>query len=203
MRRDWLMGAVVIVLVGSFIYTQSTAAPVKVESKAQIGKPAPDFALKDVFGKEFKLSDFKGKTVVLEWINRQCPISKGKHEAQVMQGIYKKYAGKDLIWLAIDSTKQRKPESNRVYAAELSLAYPILHDPSGKVGRMYGAKTTPHMYIIDRTGQLVYHGAIDKMGKEPNYVIAALDEIFAGKPVSITKTEPYGCSVKYAPLPPQ
>ncbi|UCD28916.1 MAG: thioredoxin family protein [Planctomycetota bacterium] len=197
MKTKWILIIAAAVVVGAFIYTQSPAAPAKPEPKARIGEPAPDFSLKDTFGKQFTLSEFKGKIVVLEWINQQCPISKGTHTKQLMQKTYKKYAEKGVVWLAIDTSHYAKPDKNRVYAAKQGLAYPILHDPNGKVGHDYGARTTPHMYVIDKTGKLLYNGAIDDKGKT-NYVAAALDEVLAGKAVSKPKTDPYGCSVKYA-----
>jgi len=196
--RNWMLVVAVAGMVGALVYTQLTAAEAGAEAKADLGKPAPEFALKDVYGKEFKLSDFKERVIVLEWINKGCPVSKGAHEKKVMQDTYKKYAGKGVVWLAIDTTVGTKPEDNRVYAAEMSLAYPILHDVEGKVGRAYGAKTTPHMFVIDKAGKLAYTGAIDDREKT-NYVAAALDALLAGKPVAKAKTEPYGCSVKYPP----
>lgn len=164
---------------------------------AKLGEAAPIFELTDVYGKSFKLADFKGKIVVLEWINQACPVSHGKHQENVMQDTYRKYAGKGVVWLAIDSTHNRKAEENRVYAAELSLAYPILDDADGQVGRAFQAKTTPHMFVVDKAGKLVYDGAIDDKGST-NFVAAAVEELLAGQPVSKSKTQPYGCGVKYA-----
>jgi peroxiredoxin len=186
----------VVALTGGLVYTACMAETGRKEAKARIGKSAPDFGLKDTFGKSFTLSEFKGKTVVLEWINQDCPISAGKHKDKTMQNVYKKYAPKGVVWLAIDTTHYQKPEKNRIYAAQMNLAYPILHDPDGKVGRAYGATKTPHMYVIDKTGKLVYVGAIDDQG-ETNYVAAALESILAGKAVAKAKTDSYGCSVKY------
>ncbi len=163
---------------------------------AEVGSPAFGFELPDVYGKVFKLAEFKGRIVVLEWINQACPVSRGKHDDGVMQKTYKKYAKDGVIWLAIDSTHGRKPEQNRVYAAEQQLAYPILQDADGKVGRAYGARTTPHMFVIDKKGVLAYDGAIDDKA-DKNYVVAALDALLADKPVTTAKTAPYGCSVKY------
>ncbi len=198
--KKWTIVGVIAVMAGVPLYSQLTAAPATANAKAELGKPAPGFALKDVYGKEFKLSDFKGKIVVLEWINKGCPISRGCHDEKkkIMQKTYKKYAGKGVIWLAIDTTFNAKPEENRVYAAEKGLAYPILHDPDGKVGHAYAARTTPHMFVVDKAGKLAYDGAIDDEGKT-NYVASALDDVLAGRPVAKSKTEPYGCSVKYRP----
>jgi peroxiredoxin len=193
--------AMVAIPVGIIWLGQSSAAEADKESraKAELGKKAPDFTLKDVYGKDFKLSDFKEKIVVLEWINRECPVSRGCHDKEVMQKVYKKYAGKGVVWLAIDSTASAKPEDNRVYAAQQGLSYPILHDPDGKVGRAYDARRTPHMFVIDKSGKLVYDGAIDDQGKI-NYVADAIEAVLANKEVARPKTEPYGCSIKYAPL---
>ncbi len=186
----------VLVTVAALAYACTYAAEKEQDAPAAPGSEAPAFALKDVYGKEFKLADFKDKIVVLEWINQDCPVSRGAHEKKLMQDSYKKYAAKGVVWLAIDTTNGVQPEKNRVYAAQQSLAYPILHDTDGRVGRAYGAKTTPHMFVIDKGGKLVYSGAIDDR-KDKNYVAAALDELLAGKPVSRPKTEPYGCTVKY------
>jgi len=214
MKTRWLIIPAAMLLVVVFACKQSSTTPtskankaeaaepivkartVKATTKAQIGKPAPDFALKDCFGKKFTLAEFKGKTVVLEWINQQCPISKGAHDKQQMQKTYKKYADKGVIWLAVDSSHFAEPEKNRIYTAMQGLAYPVLHDPDGKVGKAYIAKTTPHMFVIDKTGTLVYNGAIDDRDKT-NYVDKALAELLAGKTVSKPKTDSYGCGVKY------
>jgi peroxiredoxin len=166
------------------------------KSKAEVGKPAPAFALKDLYGKEFSLSEFKGKTVVLEWFNVGCPVVKKAHRAHVMQDTYKKAVDKGVVWLAIDTTAGAQAEANRVHAVQNGLAYPILLDKDGEVGRAYGAKTTPHMFVINKDGVLVYNGAIDDKG-EKNYVANALEALGAGKDVSPANTEPYGCGVKY------
>ncbi len=169
--------------------------------QATVGQVAPDFELKDVYGKPFKLSDFKGKIVVLEWVNKGCPVSRRCHKQARMQELYKKYAEK-VVWLGIDTTAGAKPEENRVYVAQIGITYPLLHDTDQKVGRMYGAKTTPHMFVIDADGKLAYQGAIDddpQGAKETpvNYVAAAIDNLMAGKAVETSQTKPYGCGVKY------
>jgi peroxiredoxin len=195
MKRT-LVPVLAIAATAAVIFLGQAAAGKGTPTKADIGAAAPSFALEDVYGKTFTLGDFKEHVVVLEWINQHCPVSHGKHKDGTMQNTYKKYADKGVIWLAIDSTYGAKPEANRVYAAQMGIAYPILHDPDGKVGHMYGAKTTPHMFVIDKKGVLVYDGAIDDQGKA-NYVAAALDAVLAGKPVENAKTKPYGCGVKY------
>jgi peroxiredoxin len=202
MKRALFGIVTVSVAVVALLLIQASLVGAEGAKKAELGSAPPGFELKDVFGKAFKLSDFKDKIIVLEWINQECPVSLGKHENGTMQKTYKKYAAKDVVWVAIDSTykngkgKERTPEQNRVYAAEKGLAYPILHDSDGKVGHSYGAKTTPHMFVIDKNGNLAYDGAIDNKG-ETNYVAAAIDSLLAGKPVEQSKTTPYGCTVKY------
>jgi peroxiredoxin len=197
MKAKGTLFAIVLAMAGAAVYASVTAAEKAGASTAAIGAAAPDFALKDAFGKEFKLSEFKDKVVVLEWLNQDCPVSRGAHQKKVMQETYKKYATKGVVWLGMCSTAGEKPDRDRVYAAAQGLAYPILHDADGKVGRAYQAKTTPHMFIIDKAGKLAYTGAIDDH-KDKNYVANALDELLDGKPVSASKTEPYGCGVKYA-----
>jgi peroxiredoxin len=196
MTIRWMLPMLGLALAGLLVFAPSNAAEKGDMVSAELGKEVPNFALKDTFGKEFKLSEFKGKTIVLEWVNQGCPVSKGAHKKKIMQDTYAKYAGKEVIWLGIDTTAGAQPEKNRVYAAEMGIAFPILHDTDGKVGRMFGAKTTPHMFVIDKSGKLAYTGAIDDQGKT-NYVAAALDDLLAGRTVGTPKTDPYGCSVKY------
>jgi peroxiredoxin len=198
MRTKWWLVTAAAAMAGVVFYERSSAAPEAVKA-ALPGQPSPDFALKDVYGKEFKLSEFKGKIVVLEWVNKDCPVSHGAHAKQEMQKTYKKYAGKGVVWLAIDSTETATPEANRVYAAEQGLAYPVLLDAEAKVANAYGAKRTPHMFVIESTGTLAYAGAIDdKAGK--NFVAAAIDDLLAHRPVAKPKTDPYGCGIKNSKL---
>ena len=178
------------------IGTWTVLAAPESPQRATAGQAVADFKLKDVYGKEFTLSEFKGRIVVLEWANRECPVSREAHQKSVMQNTYKKYADKGVIWLAVDSTDKAEAEKNRVHAAVMGLNYPLLHDTDGKVGRGLGAKTTPHMFIIDKQGKLAYSGAIDDQKK--NYVADALEDLLAGRPVATAKTQPYGCGVKYA-----
>lgn len=174
------------------------------------GNPAPDFALTDLAGKPVKLADYKGKTVVLEWHNFGCPFVQKHYKSQNMQSLQKKY-GKDVVWLAVNSTNKTASDWTEAPALTRQLqdfgAAPAnyLVDEPGTVGRAYNAKTTPHMYVIDPTGKVVYNGAIDdKRTSNPedvkgakNYVAAALDEMKAGKPVATSSTTPYGCTIKY------
>jgi len=169
------------------------------------GKRAPSFELSSFDGKSVSLSDYRGKIVVLEWFNFECPLSRYHYETKnTMVELANKYKGKNVVWLAINSTSHTTPEPNKTFAKRHKLPYLILDDRSGKVGRAYGAQTTPHMYIINPKGRIVYEGAIDDspLGQKKegvvNYVDNALAELTAGKAVSTPKTKPYGCTVKYA-----
>jgi peroxiredoxin len=169
------------------------------------GKRAPAFELNSFDGKTVSLSDYRGKIVVLEWFNIECPLSRYHYETKnTMVELAKKYKGKNVVWLAVNSTSHTTPGPNKTFAKRHGLPYLILDDRSGKVGRAYGAQTTPHMYIINPRGRIVYEGAIDDspLGKKKegvvNYVDNALAELTARKAVSTPKTKPYGCSVKYA-----
>jgi len=166
---------------------------------------APEFTLKNFDGKEVSLSDYTGKIVVLEWFNYECPFVIYHYEkVTTMVELANKYKDKDVVWLAVNSTKHLTTEKNKNFAENYKLSYPILDDRSGKVGRAYSAKTTPHMFIINTKGNIVYDGAIDNspMGRKKegviNYVDKALAELTGGKAISTPKTKPYGCSVKYA-----
>ncbi|HUT28537.1 MAG TPA: thioredoxin family protein [Sedimentisphaerales bacterium] len=168
-------------------------------------KKAPAFTLKTFDGKEISLSDYKGRIVVLEWFNDECPFVKYHYEkASTMIDLANKYKDKNVVWLAINSTSHTTPQNNKDFAAKHELPYPILDDRSGTVGRAYGATNTPHMFVIDTRGNIIYAGAIDNspMGEKSegaiNYVDKALAELTSGKPVSTASTKPYGCSVKYA-----
>ena len=164
----------------------------------------PAFALADHTGKTVRLGDFAGKIVVLEWINPDCPVSRGFYTNGAMKALAARYAPRGVVWLAVNSTHYFTTAKNARWVAQHALPYPILNDQSGKVGRAYGAKTTPDMRVLDRSGALAYQGAIDNRArgdKAVNYVAKALDELLAGKKVSIPRSKPYGCSVKYAPKP--
>ena len=175
------------------------------ESKpAESAKAAPDFVLKNYDGNSVSLKDLKGKIVVLEWLNYDCPFSKYHHEtANTMMELAEKYKAKGVVWLGINSTNYMTAEKNKEFADADKINYPILDDRYGTVGREYGAKTTPHMFIINAEGMIAYNGAIDNspMGEKKegvvNYVDKALLELTEGKAVSETVTAPYGCSVKY------
>jgi peroxiredoxin len=179
--------------------------------QARLNETAPDFKLKDSNGKEHSLSDFKGKIVVLEWINFECPFVKKHYDSKNMQSLQEKYTAKGVIWLAICSSAPGKQgnfsseEINKRSKDHNAKFTAYLIDEDGKVGKMYGAKTTPHMFIIDKDGKLVYAGGIDDKASTDvedvktakNYVSAALDELLNGKQVTTQSSTPYGCSVKY------
>ncbi|MCU0415476.1 MAG: thioredoxin family protein [Ignavibacteriaceae bacterium] len=179
--------------------------------QAKLNESAPDFKLTDSNGSEHSLSDFEGKIVVLEWINYDCPFVKKHYDSKNMQSLQEKYTEEGVIWLAICSSNKGKQgnfsaeeinKRSENHGAKFT-AYMI--DEDGTVGKMYGAKTTPHMYIIDKSGKLVYAGGIDDKAStdiddikgSKNYVSLALDELLAGKTVSVQSSAPYGCSVKY------
>jgi peroxiredoxin len=175
----------------------------------ELGKPAPDFTLNDQNGKPVKLSDAKGKYVVLEWYNKDCPFVKKHYGSKNMQGLQKKYGKKGVVWYEIATSAAGKEGHLTPAEAKAQLkgmsSKGILLDDKGEVGRLYGAKTTPHMFVVDKTGNLIYMGGIDdKASTDPediktskNFVAAALDESMAGKPVTTPSSRPYGCSVKY------
>lgn len=175
------------------------------------GSEAPDFELRDISGQSHKLSDFRGKTVVLEWINHGCPFVVKHYDSGNMQSTQRDAIAGGAVWLAICSSAEGKQgyytaeEWQKVNAEKQGAASAILLDTEGTVGRLYGARTTPHMFVIDATGKLVYQGAIDnKPSTDPedipsslNYVRAALEDLAAGRDVATPTTKPYGCSVKY------
>jgi len=179
------------------------AIPAMAGDGVSVGDPAPDFTLTDSAGNEVSLSDFEGKIVVLEWLNPDCPFVQRHYKAGTMKDLATKYDGEGVVWLTINSTNYMDGAANAKFKADNSLPYTILVDQAGDVGHLYGAKTTPHMYIIDGSGSLVYIGAIDDDPRgnkgEPavNYVAVALDEVLAGESVTNAETKPYGCSVKY------
>ena len=182
----------------------STRSPEQAEP--EVARKAPNFTLNSFDGKAISLSDYKGKIVVLEWFNYECPfVLRHYGNKSTMIGLANKYKDKNVVWLAINSTSHATPEANIEFAQKHKLPYPILDDRPGTVGRAYGAKTTPHMYVIDTKGSIAYQGAIDnnETGRKTqgliNYVDKALAELTGGKQVSKTDTMPYGCTVKYAP----
>jgi len=171
---------------------------------ATVGSKAPAFSLLDQDGKTVRIEDYAGKVVVLEWVNPDCPFVKRHAAAGTMRDLASRYADKGVVWLGINSTHYMNASASAAFRTASSLPYPILVDSGGEVGRAYGARTTPHMFIIDARGVLVYDGAIDDDPRgsnaegSSNYVARALDELLEGKTVTVTSTTAYGCSVKYA-----
>lgn len=186
--------------------------PPTAQVTAQVGQPAPDFTGTDSNGTAHKLSDFKGKTVVLEWTNPGCPFVMKHYDSNNMQGVQKAAIADGVIWLSINSSAEDKEgyqtpaEANAYMKEKGSAPTARILDPKGDIGHLYGAQTTPHMYVIDKDGTLVYAGAIDSDNSfkpesikgATNYVTAALADIKAGKPVAVASTKAYGCGVKYA-----
>jgi peroxiredoxin len=181
------------------------------QAAVKVGESAPAFSLTGADGKAHALSDYQGKVVVLEWTNHECPFVKKHYKSGNMQSLQKAFTAKDVVWLSVITGKKGKqgvvsPGKARELTAERGAApTAVLFDPAGDVGRAYGARTTPHLYIIGKDGRLLYAGGIDSIDssdaddipKATPYVKLALNEILAGKPVSTPTTKPYGCSVKY------
>jgi peroxiredoxin len=177
----------------------------------EVGKPAPNFTATDIYGKTIKLSDYKGKIVVLESHNQDCPFCHNQYKTGAMQALQRDLAAKGVVWIVVDSVNPhnfsyRTPEqAKKEIAAEKMDITDWIDDSSGAIGHLYDMKTTPDMYVINKDGILVYQGAIDNR-PEPfgdprtahNYVRTAVDDLIAGKPIEVSETKPYGCGVKYA-----
>jgi peroxiredoxin len=177
----------------------------------EVGKPAPDFTGTDINGKTVKLSDYAGKIVVIESYNSDCPYCHNQYKTGAMQALQKDLAAQGVVWLLVNSVNpknmsRRTPEQARAeMAAEKMDVTAWIDDSSGVIGHLYGMLTTPHMFVISKDGKLVYDGAIDDKPdpfhdptKARNYVKEAVDGLLAGKPIAVSQTKPYGCSVKYA-----
>ena len=191
---------------------QEPAPAPKAAPAAELGKAAPAFALKDIAGKEVKLADYKGKIVVLEWFQPSCPVCQAHYKDDGACRTTSDKLSKDgIVWLLVNSTEANnddsKAENNKKFFEERKITRTVLFDTDGKTGMAYGARTTPHCFVIDAKGNLAYRGAIDnameKDAKEKvNYVEAAVSELKAGKPVTKAESKPYGCGVKYAKAKP-
>jgi peroxiredoxin len=203
------MGAIRPFALGALLVGVGAAAAQAPDQKptppatARVGQDAPDFTLSDCEGHQHTLSGHKDQIVVLEWLNQQCPVSRGA--VPVMKEMRRKYAGQPVLWLGIDSTYYRKPQEDVQYAKDQGLDVPILMDTDGRVGHLYGAKVTPHIFIVSK-GKLVYAGALRSKppdGKPEtesrNYLDEALQAALAGKDVPVAETKAWGCSVKYKP----
>jgi peroxiredoxin len=196
----------IVITLSSFIATALFAA-----DSPPVGSAAPDFSATDSKGQTRSLAQYKGKYVVLEWFNPECPFVKKHYGPGNMQKLQEEYTSKGVVWLSVDSSAPGKEGSLTPEQAEKKISEwkgkqtALLLDPDGKVGQSYGAKNTPHMFVINPEGKIVYEGAIDSKAtpnpadipSSTNYVKVALDESLAGKPVTNANTKPYGCSVKY------
>jgi hypothetical protein len=207
-RRNLLLGAGAVVVLagaGGFLLTQNADAAV------EIGATAPAFVVQDASGQARSLSDYAGRTLVLEWTNNGCPYVRKHYDSNNMQTLQREASGAGVVWLTVISSAEGEQGyldgAGALARARQENASPsaILLDPSGTMGRAYGARTTPHMYVINGEGRLVYQGAIDdRPSSRPsslegatNYVRAALADVAAGRAVQTAQTTPYGCSVKY------
>jgi peroxiredoxin len=171
---------------------------------AEVGKAAPDFTVKDVDGKTHKLSDYKGKIVVLESYNLDCPYVANHYNTGAMQELQGNVTAKDVVWLTVNSSYGDAAKAKKE-VADKKIKSTVVYDPAGKVGKAYGFKTTPHMVVVGKDGKVAYNGAIDDKAEtegDPraakNYVKDAVGKLQAGQPVAVARTKPYGCGVKYA-----
>jgi peroxiredoxin len=186
----------------------TTSAP----GSAAIGKEAPDFTLHDLDGNSIRLSQYRGKIVVLEWFNPGCPFVRASHTKGSLKGTAARHTKNGVVWVAVNSAATGKQgagaDANREAAKRFGIDHPILLDETGAVGKAYGATNTPHMFVVDSKGTLVYKGAIDNSpdgegesapdGKLVSYVDEAIAALSAGRPVATAETKAYGCGVKYA-----
>lgn len=193
------------------VWAATLAFALQASAEAVPGRDAPDFKVNDTSGKTHSLADFKGKYVVLEWTNPQCPFVKKWYSGGAMQALQKELTDQGVVWITVNSAAPGKQghmtaaEWDKRAEQEKVAATARVIDESGELGRAYGAKTTPHMFVIGPDGKVIYAGAIDsKASVDPaditgatNYVKQAIEEAKAGKAVSVPQTKPYGCSVKY------
>ena len=198
MRRNWILSLLVAALV---------VASVPAFAAGTVGEKGPAFSLKGVDGKTYSLADYKGKVVVLEWVNPECPFSDRHAREKTMSELVKKHG--EVVWLGINSTSAShanylKPAEHQAWAQKNGVNYAILYDETGKTGKAYDAKTTPHLFIIDKDGTIAYNGAIDDdppgrkaKDQRSNFVNAGLFAEKSGKNPDPASTKPYGCSIKY------
>ncbi len=206
--RSTLSIAFLSALAALFIATTTANAG---QSDVQVGQLAPDFVGTDTHGKAVKLSSLRGKTVVLEWTNHQCPYTRKHYDSGNMQGLQKTATAQGVVWLSIISSASGRQghvsgaKADALTSSRKAAPTAVLLDPKGTIGRLYKARTTPHMFIIDKAGKVAYMGAIDsKPSANPgdiatakNYVQGALTALMSGKTITPARTSPYGCSVKY------
>lgn len=205
------MKTLLALALGTFTFCASTLAFAATTKTPTIGQPAPQFEATDTQGIQVKLSDLKGKTVVLEWTNNECPFVRKHYDSNNMQTLQQEATADGVVWISIVSSAKGKEgnvtpqEANAITSAEKAHpTYKIL-DASGDIGHLYSTKTTPHMFVIDKMGNLAYAGAIDDKADADqksvtgakNYIQAALQDLKDGKPVATPQTNPYGCGVKY------
>lgn len=218
-RRLRILSFLAVALTAVFAVSVLQAdVPAASSSSAALGKAAPEFSLTDTDGKTVTLSSLRGKTVVLEWFNPDCPFIKHAHTKGPLKDLAKRVSNDKLVWLAINSNAKGKQghgvERNREAKIEYGISHAILLDEAGKVGRAYGAIKTPHMFVIEPKGVLVYRGGVDNApigsvdAERPhlpgnakdaleNYLEYALADLAAKKPLRLAETPPYGCTVKY------
>src|SRR6201987_6454940 len=203
-----MMSVAALAAISILAVNRATAVP---PPAARVGEPAPQFNAQDITGKTIRLADYAGKTIVLEWTNDGCPFVGKHYDSGNMQALQRKYTGEGDVWLTIASSAPGEQGYVTPAEAKADLARwraapsDYLLDPDGVVGRLYGARATPHIVVIDRSGRVAYMGAIDDtpstrladVKTAKNYLVAALDELAAGKPVAIAATQAYGCSIKY------
>jgi peroxiredoxin len=188
-----------------FSVTALLASVLLALAEAEVGKPAPAFEVKDINGKTQKLGGYKGKIVVIESYNLDCPYVVKHYKAGAMQDLQAELTGKGVIWLTVNTNYEEAERAKKEFASQKMKVTALLHDPAGVIGKAYGFKTTPHLFVINKDGVVAYAGAIDdKPGTDANpreaknHVREAVNELLAGKAVSVTKSKPYGCGIKYA-----
>ncbi len=191
---------IALLLAGTWL-SALVVAPARAAETPRVGTLAPDFSLLDEQGTLHRLSDYRGKLVVLEWTNPDCPYVKRHYRSDTMEKLSREFDS-DVVWLAVNSTKSNTPEESQAWKQEQGFEYATLQDPAGDIGRLYGARTTPNMYVIDSDGLRRYSGAIDDdprgRSDEPrNYVAGAVEALLGDAAPDPSQTRPYGFSVKY------